>query len=101
MRQVFSVKQFILEVDQIDLLGGSGKGRVEPFEVIDREGVLPEGVVDEDAAPLSALGLVSGHSVGVLELQGVVVLVFTDGFVAFLLGGKMSIVLVYSLVEGI
>ena len=66
-----SAEEFLVEIDQVEFFGGAGEGGVEPLEVLDSEGVLPEGVVDEDALPLAALGLVAGDGGGVLDLQGV------------------------------
>ena len=82
-------KQFVFEIHEIYFFDGAREGRVEPFEVVRGEEILPEGIVDDDAAPLAALGFVARDRVGIFQLQGVEERVLPDGVVAFLLGGKM------------
>ena len=58
-------KQFIFKIDQIDLFGRSGDGRIEPFKVIDSQFLLPERIVYEHALPLASLRLMAGNGVSV------------------------------------
>ena len=61
-------------VDEEDLLGGTGDGRVEPAEVVGRKHVLGDvALVDVDVLPLSALCFMAGDGIGILDLQGIVV----------------------------
>jgi hypothetical protein len=58
-------EKFIWEIDKIQSLRSPGKGGIEPFQVIHVQFIHPERIVDEDTAPLSALGLVAGDGIGV------------------------------------
>ena len=74
-------------IHEIDVTCGSRDGCVKPSEVVFGEHVFCHvALVDVDFFPLSALGFVAGHGVGVLYLQGVVVLVFAHGTVEFFFG---------------
>ncbi len=58
-------------VDQIELLGGTCKGGIEPVQIVGREHVVSHiTLVDIDMCPLSTLRLVTGGGIGVFHLQG-------------------------------
>ena len=94
-------KQFVFEIHEIYFFDGACEGRVEPFEVVRGEEILPEGIVDEDASPLAALRFVAGDGIGIFQLQGVEERVLPDGVVAFLLGGQVRVILADTLVQGV
>ena len=95
------MEEFILEIHEIDFGDGAGEGGVEPLEVVGGEEILPEGIVDEDAVPLAALGLVAGDGHRVFELQGVEERVFPHGVVALFLGGEVRVIGADALIQGI
>ena len=82
-------KEFILEIDQIYLLSCTGNCSVKPFQVIQGQFILPERIVNEDTSPLSSLRFVAGHSIRILQLQGIVVLVLPYSLIPLLLRGDM------------
>ena len=94
-------EQFVLEIHEIYFFDGAGEGRIEPFQIVRGEEILPEGIVDEYAAPLAALGFVAGDGISIFQLQGVEERILPDGIVAFLLGGKMRIVLADTQIKGV
>ena len=66
-------------VDQIQLLGGTGEGGVEPVDIIGREHVVRHiTLIHINMRPLSALRLMAGHGIGKLHLQGIEELVLTN-----------------------
>ena len=66
-------------VDKIKMLCGTGKGGVDPVDVVGREHLIGHvALVEIDVCPLPALCLVAGDGVAELHLQGVVVSVLTD-----------------------
>ena len=94
-------KQFIFKVDQIDFFGRSGDGRIEPFKVIDSQFLLPERVVDEHALPLASLRLMAGDGIGIFQLEGLLIFIFTHRLIPLLFGRDMGIILIHSLIEHI
>ena len=66
-------------VDQIQLLGGTGEGGVEPVDIIGREHVVRHvTLIHINMRPLSALRLMAGHGIGKLHLQGIEELVLEN-----------------------
>lgn len=66
-------------VDQIQLLGGTGEGGVEPVDIIGREHVVRHvTLIHINMRPLSALRLMAGHGIGKLHLQGIEELVLAN-----------------------
>ena len=94
-----SLKETGAEVDEIELVGGAGDGGIEPFEILQRERILPESIVHEDTPPLAALRLMTGNGRGVLDLQGIVIRVLTHGRIALALLGDIVIVGIHALVQ--
>ena len=75
----------LLKINKIRFFGGSGQSRVQPFQVICGQLVLPEGIVYENAFPLSALRLVRRDCVGIFQLKSVIIMILPDGVISFLL----------------
>ena len=64
-------------IDEPDLVSGTCEGRVEPTVVVEAHHLFCDvPLVDEHLRPLTALRLVAGDGIGVLDLQGVDVGVF-------------------------
>ena len=95
------LKQFVFEVDEVDFFGGTGDGRVEPLQVVQREFLLPERIVNEHAFPLSSLGFMACDGIGILQLQGIIIFILTDSLLSLLLGSKVGIILIDTLIQQI
>ena len=72
MKKLYSLflnELFFRIVHQVERSRGTGKGRVEPTEVIGRQILVRHiALVEEYILPLSALSLVASHGVGILHL---------------------------------
>ena len=91
---------FLRPIHQKDLFGSAGKGGVKPAEVGNVCHVFREiPLVDIHVLPLSALRLMAGHGIGILQLEGIVIRVFSEFLHAFALRGDVKIVIVNRLKE--
>ena len=71
---LFSNYLFFRIVHQVERSRGTGKGGVEPTEIIGCQVFIRHiPLVQKDILPLPALRLVASHGIGILHLQGVVV----------------------------
>lgn len=73
--EIFSLAhKLLVEIDQIDLLGGSRQCRIEPAHQIARHRlVAKQHTVDKYRTPLSALRLVTRYGVGKFDLHGIII----------------------------
>ena len=87
-------------VDEIDMACGTREGCIEPSEIVFGKHIVGHiALIYIDFVPLSALGFVACHGVGVFDLQGIVVFVFAHGSVKVFLGAQLGLVFTHSLEE--
>ena len=66
--------KLLVEIDQIDLLGGSRKRRIEPAHQVARHRlVAKQHTVNKHCTPLSALRFVARYGVGKFDLHGIII----------------------------
>ena len=79
-------------VHEIEFLGGTGEGGIEPVDIVGCEHIIRHiPLIEIHMCPLSALGLMTGHGIGELHLKGIVITVALQFFDAFrLLSGSTT-----------
>ena len=64
--------ELIVEIYEVQFIGGARQRRVEPAEHVARHGLVAEqAAVDENGLPLPALGLMARHGIGEFHLERV------------------------------
>lgn len=71
--------ELIVEIYEVQFIGGARQRRVEPAEHVARHGLVAEqAAVDENGLPLPALGLMARHGIGEFHLERVEMRVLAD-----------------------